>query len=183
MHIGTIIHKLRKEKKMTLLELSQKSGVALATLSRIENGKMTGTLESHMHIAEVLEVTLPEFYKDLVASKTTIEVQNKRSRADVFIHDKKASSEMLVSKVLNKKMMPVMIKIAKGGVTHKEETKPGVEKFLYVISGRLEAYVGEDKYNITRGDTLYFESFLPHYFKNIGEDEAHVISVTCPPVL
>ena len=44
MLIGEIIHRLRKEKKMTLVELAEKSGVALATLSRIENGRMTGTL-------------------------------------------------------------------------------------------------------------------------------------------
>ena len=43
--IGKIIHKLRKDRKMTLVELAQKSGVALATLSRMENGRMTGTLE------------------------------------------------------------------------------------------------------------------------------------------
>lgn len=48
MHIGRIIRRLRKERKITLLELSQKSGVAIATLSRIETGKMTGRLKSHL---------------------------------------------------------------------------------------------------------------------------------------
>jgi phosphoribosylamine-glycine ligase len=55
---GEIIHGLRKEKKITLLELSEKSGVALATLSRIENGKMTGTLKSHMNICKTLEIDI-----------------------------------------------------------------------------------------------------------------------------
>ena len=66
MHVGEIIHKLRKSKKMTLLELSNTSGVALATLSRMENGKMTGTLESHMNICKALEVNLPDLYKDAI---------------------------------------------------------------------------------------------------------------------
>jgi len=181
MHVGEIIHRLRKEKKMTLLELSAKSGVALATLSRVENGKMTGTLESHMRICEALETTLPEFYRDLALSKKQVEVQTKRSRTDVFIHDKSAASEMLASKILNKKMMPMLIKINKGGATHEEETKPGVEKFIYILDGRIEAFIGEEKYNLTKGDTLYFESSIPHHFKNTCAGESRLLCVTSPP--
>ena len=183
MHVGEIIHRLRKEKKMTLLELSRKSGVALATLSRIENGRMTGTLESHMRICEALETALPDFYKNLSPAKKTIEVQTKKTRTDVFVHDKRSSSEMLASKAMNKKMMPILIKINKGGSTHKEETKTGVEKFIYVLDGKIEANIGEEKYNLTKGDTLYFESSIPHYFKNTGTGESRLISVTSPPML
>lgn len=183
MHVGNIINKIRKERKMTLLELSQKSGVALATLSRVENGKMTGTLESHMKICEALETSLPDLYRDLTSSEKTVDVQTEKTRTDVFIHDKKTSSEMLASKVLNKKMMPVLIKIQKGGATHKEETKPRVEKFVYVLDGKVEAVLGEEKYGLAKSDTLYFESSISHYFKNIGTGEARLISVSCPPVL
>ncbi len=183
MNVGEIIYKLRKEKKMTLLELSTKSGVALATLSRMENGKMTGTLDSHMHICRALEVSLTDLYKDLVASTKKVEMQPVKARTDVFIHDKKATSEMLAANSLSKKMMPVMIKITKGGRTHPEETKVGIEKFIYILDGKLEAKIGEDKYGMVKGDTLYFESSVPHYFKNTGTSEARLISVTSPPAL
>ncbi|MBI5123900.1 MAG: helix-turn-helix transcriptional regulator [Candidatus Omnitrophica bacterium] len=183
MQIGGIIHKIRKEHEVTLVELADKSGVALATLSRMENGKMTGTLESHMKICEALDITLPELYKNLYPSKKAVDIQKQKSRADVFIHDKKSSEEMLASKVLNKKMMPVLIKIAKGGRTHKEETKSGIEKFIYILDGKIEANIGEEKYNLGRNDSLYFESNIPHYIKNIGASDARVISVVCPPTL
>jgi len=181
--IGKIIHKLRKDRKMTLVELAQKSGVALATLSRMENGRMTGTLESHMHICEALGIALPELYKNLYPSKKAVDIQTKKSRTDVFIHDKKTSEEMLASKVLNKKMMPVLVKIAKGGRTHKEETKSGIEKFIYVLDGKIEANISKEKYNLGRNDSLYFESNIPHYLKNIGAGDARVVSVVCPPTL
>ena len=183
MHVGAIINKIRKEKNLTLQDLSQRSGVALATLSRIENGKMMGTLDSHMNIAKAFEMTLPELYRDLPSSKKTVDVQKSKAKPDVYIHDNRSSSEMLASYVSNKKMMPVLIKLSKGGNSHKEETKPGVEKFIYVLDGKVEAEIGQEKYNLTRGDTLYFESSLPHYFKNTGAGEARLISVTCPPTL
>ena len=183
MNLGDTIHSIRKEKKMTLLELAEKSGVALATLSRMENGKMTGTLESHMKICDALGIPLPELYKNLYPSKKSVDIQTKKSRTDVFIHDKKSSEEMLASKVLNKKMMPVLIKIAKGGKTQKEETRPGIEKFIYVVDGKIEAAIGEEKYNLGKNDSLYFESNVPHHLKNIGTGDAHIISVVCPPTL
>ena len=181
MHVGEIIHKLRKSKKMTLLELSTESGVALATLSRMENGKMTGTLESHMKICKALETSLPDLYKDLVSSKKKVELQTARARTDVFVHDKKATSEILASNVAAKKMMPTMIHIRKGGSTHKEETKPGAEKFIYVLEGKVEANIGDTRYNLGKGDTIYFESSLEHYFRNTSNGESRIISVVCPP--
>jgi len=181
MQVGEIIHKLRKERKMTLLELSTKSGVALATLSRMENGRMTGTLESHMNICKALEVSLPDLYRDLEASSKTVDVQTKKTRTDVFVHDKRSSSEMLAPNVLNKKMMPTMIRMQKGGNTHKEETGPGIEKFGYVLEGKIEANIGDEKYTVGKGDTLYFDASIPHYFRNIGAGDARMICIVTPP--
>ncbi len=183
MHVGEIIHTKRVEKKMTLLELSQKSGVALATLSRIENGKMTGTLKSHMSIADAFEVSLPDFYKNLASSKKQVDVEARKAKTDVFVRDKDCSSEVLASKSMNKKMLPVIIRIIAGGKTQKEEAKPGVERFIYVLDGKIEAFVGDERFNLTKGDSLYFESSLPHYFTNTGKSESRLLSVTCPPSL
>jgi quercetin dioxygenase-like cupin family protein len=144
---------------------------------------MTGTLDSHMRICRALEIALPDLYRNMLASSHKIEVQTKKTRTDVFIHDKKAASEILAPNVLNKKMMPTMIKIARSGNTHKEETKPGIEKFVYVLDGKVEAVIGEDTYGISKGDTLYFESSVPHFFRNTGAADARMICVVCPPVL
>jgi len=182
MNLGDTIHRIRKERKMTLLGLAEKSGVALATLSRMENGKMTGTLESHMKITEALGVTLPDLYKNLSLSKRTIAINTQKSRTEVFIHDKKSSEELLASKVSDKKMMPVLIKIKSGGKTRDEKMKPGIEKFVYVLDGRIEANVGEEKYNLIKGDTLYFEAATPHFFKNTHGHDTKLLCVVSPPV-
>jgi len=183
MKIGSVIKAVRKDRRMTLAQLSSKSGVALATLSRMENNRMTGTLASHIAICKALDITLSDLYKDLPASRKTVEAQTKKSRTAVYVHDKTATSEMLASKVADKKMMPMLVKIQPGGTTRVDETKTGVEKFVYVLSGKIDATVGAEKYQLARGDTLYFEASLPHYFKNIGPDESHLICVVAPPAI
>ncbi|MBN2452750.1 MAG: helix-turn-helix transcriptional regulator [Candidatus Omnitrophica bacterium] len=177
MNIGRIIHKIRKEKKMTLFELSEASGVAVATLSRMENGKMTGTLDSHMRICKALQVALPDIYRDLVDSSRQVETRSKKPVHNILAHDKRYSVEMLVTNPSGKKMLPAIIKIAKGGSTQPEETKIGMEKFIYIIDGKIEAAIGREKFNLTKNDTLYFESSATHCFKNMGNSEALLISV------
>ncbi len=181
MSIGKTIHALRKENKMTLLELANKSGVALATLSRMENGKMTGTLKSHMKICDALGATLPDLYKNLYASKRAVDIHTQKSRTEVYIHDKKFSQDVLASKILNKKMLPILIKIDKGGKTHKESTRAGIEKFLYVLEGKIEVTIGEEKYDLMKNDTLYFDASEPHFFKNSSGHAAKLLCIISPP--
>ncbi len=183
MHIGDKIRQIRKEKGLTLAQISEKSSVALATLSRIETGKMTGTLESHMKICEALDISLPDLYVDVSPAMKNPDVQTQAERTDVFVHQKKSTSEMLTPKVLDKKMMPIMLRIEPDGVTHKEENEKSVEKFLYVLDGKIQAVIGEETYNLTKGDTLYFDSSILHYFKNVGSAEARIICVISPPTL
>ncbi len=179
MHIGEIINRVRKERRMTLIELSEGSGVALATLSRIENGKMTGTLKSHIKMSEALGLALTDLYKDLPSSKKSVEIKPKEAARNLSIHDKRSSAIMLAANVQDKKMMPLLIVISKGGQTNTEKAAYRAEKFVYILEGKIEANIGEEKFALGVGDTIYFDSSAPHHFKNSGAGEARLISVSC----
>ncbi|MGB2878655.1 MAG: XRE family transcriptional regulator [Candidatus Omnitrophota bacterium] len=183
MKIGKRLKELRKEQNMTLEELSKKSGVALATLSRIENNKMTGTLVSHNRLCKALGTSLVELYGELEDEAKVIETVPRRKRTEHFIHAQKAKYELLVTKTLDKKIMPLMMVLGKGGETQKEKNKPGIEKFIYVMTGVIEANVGGQNYALKKGDSLYFDASLPHFFKNKTKTEAEAICVISPPAL
>jgi transcriptional regulator with XRE-family HTH domain len=183
MKIGKRIRQLRKERDMTLEELSEKSGVALATLSRMENDKMTGTLESHTSICKALNTSIAELYKELEEELKTVDAVPKKSRTEHFVHARKAKYELLVSKALDKKIRPLLMKIGPGGATQKEQNKTGVEKFIYLINGAIEAAIGDTTYSLKRGDSLYFDASLPHAFKNNTKTEAEAVCVISPPAL
>lgn len=183
MKIGKSIRHLRKERGMTLEELAEKSGVALATLSRMENNKMTGTLDSHNRICKALNTSIAELYRELEDESKTVETVPKKKRTEHFIHAKKAKYELLVQKAMDKKIMPLMIKISAGGETQKEQNKPGVEKFIYMISGSIDADIGTEIYTLKHGDSLYFDASLPHIFRNKNKTEAEAMCVVSPPAL
>ncbi len=183
MQIGEKIQSLRKAKKISLTELSKTSGVQLATLSRIENLKMTGRLESHIAIAKVLGVSLAELYKDVGIEEKPVDIVSSEGREEIYSHSEKATYEVLTSKVLGKKMMPTLIKIEPQEKTAPEQNPIGTEKFIFCLEGKVEAVINEKPYLISKQMSLYFESSLPHYFKNSGKSKAAILCVITPPSL
>jgi len=184
--IGGRLRAIRKDRNVTLLELAQTSGVDAATISRIETGRMAGTLESHLKLAKALGVKLTELYAGLeqAQGKGAVAMQPPSARTEVYVHQAgRSSMAMLTTEILKKKLMPVLVTIEPGGSTHKEEARAGTEKFLYVLEGELEAKVGEETHALKRDTTLYFDASLPHSFRNPGRATAKCLSVVTPPAL
>ncbi len=179
MYIGNTLNAIRKAKKMSLTELSEKSGVQMATLSRIENMKMVGTLESHINIAKALEIDVTELYKNIDKQTAAIEFSD-QTRTDVFTHSDQSSYEILTKNVLHKKMMPILIRIEPQGKTNMEQNKNGSEKFIFILDGSIEAQISDQTFNLTKSNTLYFDASLPHTFINTGKAIAKILCIGTP---
>lgn len=200
MHAGKKIKELREVQRMTLTELAQKSGVQLATLSRIENVKMTGTLDSHINIAKALGIDITQLYRDIMTEEehtTAIthtpakknqgiplqkmtEAQAGTPGTETFTYNDKASYEILTGNVLSKKMMPIVLRIEEGGRTNPEQNHPGSERFIFVLKGNITAHVAYNTYPLSPNNTLYFDASLRHYFINTGKGAAKAISLVTP---
>ncbi len=179
--IGNNLHQLRKLKKITLVELSKNCGVQIATLSRIENNQMTGTVESHISIAEALGVNLEALYKDALIS--TLPKSDKTPPPELIephIHNDKAYSEILVKDAYLKKMLPMVIKIDSGGKTSIEKGAFGAEKLIYVLSGGIKLVIGENTIHLKKDTAYYFEAVSDHYMMNANKNPAKVLCVSSP---
>ena len=179
MYIGEKLHAIRKAKRISLTELSEKSGVQMATLSRIENKKMVGTLESHMQIAKALGIDITELYKGLSHQNAIVDFGHDKNM-DVFTHSDEASYEILTKNIMNKKMMPTLVRIEEGGKTNKEQNQIGTEKFIFVLDGHVEINVNAQVFTLHKYNTLYFDASLPHFFKNTGKGVVKIICVGTP---
>ena len=183
MFIGEKIRELRKAQNMSLVELAKKSGVQIATLSRMEHLKMTGSVTSHGAVAKALGVELSYLYSDVTKPENRIALQTLKSTSDVYVHDDDSSYKILTNNVLSKRMMPGLIKINPHGKTKKEKGSMGAEKFIFVLEGKIEARVGKNTFPLSKHNTLYFDASLEHNFINTGKTHAQVICVATPVML
>lgn len=184
--IGERIRVLRKEHGFSLEELSHKSGVALATLSRLENGKGSGTFKTHQKIAEALGLAISQLYQGFESSGSEEEIsvlQPKPEEAETFTYDDKASSIFLASQISGKKMFPQMIVLQAEGRTALEQYGQGTERWVFCLQGHLSVKVGGKEFPLGPGGTIYFKASQPHQFSNLGKVQVKALTVTTPPVL
>ena len=179
--IGNRLRTLRKDRRFSLEKLAGKSGVALATLSRIENGKGSGTFKTHLRIAEAFGLSLPELYQGLrPLDQDAVLVDTRTEEAETFTFDQKASSVLLAKQLSGKQMLPQMIILQPGGKTTLEQYTAGTERWVFCLEGAVSVSIGDTGYRLGAEGTLYFKASLQHRFENTGTAPAKLISVTSP---
>ena len=184
MEIGKKLKLLRGN--MTQAELARRSGVDKAILSKIEAGKMPGTVKCHTKLAGVFGLKLSEFYAYLEKEKyEPIEFHSGNSKSDFYQN----FLEILTSIPLSKKMLPTFITLKPHEEKFLEETIKEAERFIMVLEGKIEIALNgkvhhlEKKSECERGDSLYSMSSERHRIKNVGNGVARALCVSSPPVL
>jgi transcriptional regulator with XRE-family HTH domain len=179
-NIGEKIRGLRLRKKMGLVELGQHSGLSAALLSKLERGKLFPTLPTLLRIALVFSVGLEYFFRE--DAKNTVSLIRKKERQR--FPDKPATSDisyffesldfLATERKINAYYADFQpVASDKARVHH----HPGIE-FLYVITGELALKVGQDEYLLDTGDSIYFDSSVPHSYRRSGKKSCDGIVVT-----
>src|SRR3989338_5891578 len=106
--LGIRIRDLRRQKKITLIELSKTTGIAQATLSRMETGLMLGTVKSHQKISEALGVSLGELYQSLDSRFEKIFHQSATGERKIYSKNDHVKVELLTQEIYKKKITPLM---------------------------------------------------------------------------
>jgi transcriptional regulator with XRE-family HTH domain len=176
-NLGDTIRRLRKEKKLTLVEISKKTGVAQATLSRIETGTMIGTVESHQKIADVIGVSLAELYSG-VDPRHDQTAHQKDTERKITHHTKNLQVELLTQESSKKKITPLLMTLQPEAETASEKNDRGVEKFVYVLEGDVKIRVDKEEFALKQGETLYFDASLPHQISNQKKASRLLITVS-----
>lgn len=178
--LGPKIRELRRQKKVTLIELSKLTGIAQATLSRMETGLMLGTVKSHQKIAETLGISLGELYQDLDTRIEKISHQAASPERKVFSKSDQLKYELLTQEISKKKITPLLLTLASHGKCETERAERGVEKFYLVLEGTVTAHVDQKEFILNAYDTLYFDASIPHSLSNPGAKPAKVFCAVSP---
>ena len=182
--IGGRIRALRKSHGLSLEALADASGVALATLSRLENNKHGGTLTTHRKIADALGLPLADLYRDLSFSEERVaQVAPAHRDAERFQYDEKVSAILLATQVSRKRMLPQLLILQPRGQTTVEQAPAGTDRWIFGLRGTVEVMVGAQRYRLPAGQSLYFKADQPHRFRNPTRAAAKCLSVTSPVVL
>jgi len=183
MTFGEKIRTLREQRDWSQRELAKRSELASGTLSHLETGKFRGDLSTHQKLARGLGITLGELYRGvegLDLENGSAPISPSSETVETFRYNEKAQAILLATQVLQKPFLPQLLRLQPGGQTHREQTRPGCEKWVFVIQGTIEIQIGEQSHRLEPYGSIFFKASEPHQLTNNGASIAECITVTSP---
>lgn len=208
MELGEKLKALRLRDHMTLVELSRRSGVSKSLLSRIESGRSVPTVTTIQKIASAFGIILSDFFSDNEANLSNLHTNlnplssithskpssrvfpgnGGESRQIAVLHEGRrkkllmpwgAYYEMLCPN-LQGKIEFIYLHYPVGAKAEEYYSHEGEECGI-VLEGRFRAIIGDQDLILEPGDSIYFESSIPHRWENVGEVEVKAIWAITPP--
>jgi transcriptional regulator with XRE-family HTH domain len=172
------IRALREERGLPLSRLAAAVGVSESFLSQVERGVASPSVASLRRIAAALGESVAAFFAGPATTGRVVRVGDRQR----MVHPKRHWEDVLLTPPASRHLQVILSLIEPGAGSGDEPyTHDSDEECVIVLKGQLHFWVGEDLYELGEGDTLLFESRVPHRNKNPGPSKAEVLWVITPP--
>lgn len=174
--LGERIKTRRKELGLTLQQLAARSELSAPFISQAERDLTTPSLVSLLALAKALEVDLSYFMQIPDNTNIVHRADNPR-RIEV---DSPVKYFDLSSQLENRQLDIILMRIPPGHEFPIDQRNG--EDMLYLLEGELFATAGQTETILKAGDSMHFDSRLPHSARNISNREAVLLYVGTPSV-
>ena len=178
--VGLNMKRLREEKGLKLREFARQLGVSASFVSQMEKGKASPSLSTLKNIADKLSTTVGDLIGE-GQKLTDSPVTREEERINLQNLGKGVSVYLLTSQDSNKQMQPLLFKLGKNANSGESKYNHFGQEFVTVIKGAMELKLNDSLFILKKGDSIYFNSKIPHSFRNIAEGETEAIWVITPP--
>ncbi len=186
--IGEKIKRLRDSRDMSIDELSACSGLSVEQIERIEQNIDIPSLAPLIKIARALGVRLGTFLDDQETesgpvicrkgqSDDTISFSNNASDARQHMHYHSLSRTKT-----DRQMEPFIIDVDKITESKFNLSAHEGEEFIMVLKGTMEVNYGMHTYILEEGDTIYYDSIVPHHVHAYQGEAARILAVIYTPI-
>jgi transcriptional regulator with XRE-family HTH domain len=179
--IGRRVLELRQAHRYSLRDLARMSGLSPSFLSQVERGRGEPSISALKRIASALEVELLYFFS------TTKDAESKmvaRAGTGQRLPAMNGVEFRLLTNEPDTRLEPIYGRYEPGGQTGEEpmvhNTAPSAVEWGMILTGRFKVWVGDDVFILNPGDSIFFQSSLPHRIQNISDDVGEYIWVNAP---
>ncbi len=177
--LGSTIRHLREERNLSLKEVATRSDLTPSFLSQVERNLTSPSVASLRKVAQAFGVPLTALFQGPSIPENHV-VRRKDRRQ--LIHPRRQWTDYLLTPNFTGKLQVILSVIEPGGGSGDEAyAHDSDEECVIILRGRLEFWVGSDWYLLEEGDSIVFESRIPHRNSNPGPDQAEVLWITTPP--
>jgi len=176
LQLGSRLFSLRKRKKMTLDDLSSRSGVSKSILSQIERDLSNPTVTTISRISDALGEKLSDFFLKIELEEEN-SIESSKETPSITSKDGLCELNILGAGETVNWLQWYILEMKPKGILESGSHGPKTFENLTVINGQIEISCGDSKEKLSRGDTFRFQSNKDHKIKNNSKQKAQVLMV------
>lgn len=181
--LGSLLRGLRSRNGWTLKEMSERTGIPLSTLSKVEHDRLTLTYDKLLQLSQRLNLRMSELFSEPEAApEAPITARRSIGRLDgaIRVNTPNYDYYYMCPDLRRKRMVPTVTRIRAKSVEEFGELvrHPG-EEYIYVLQGPVEIHTEfYEPVLLQTGESIYIDSTMGHaYIAPEGTDEAVVLGV------
>jgi transcriptional regulator with XRE-family HTH domain len=179
--IGDILRTLRTGKAMSLEEVAERAGISADQLQKMEAQQTSPPLELIFRFAEIFGVPVSTVMGDSADSSFCLVRRNAGTAVSRFAPAGGTapgySYEGLGQQKKDRQMEPFLITLVPHEVHRAAPSEHAGEEFIFVVNGRVKVTLLDHTDLLGPGDSIYFDSYLPHTVVCDGDEPATILAV------
>ena len=179
--VGEHVRAFRETLGMTVQQFAERTGFSAALLAQVENRMVSPSLGTLVKIANTFGTTVSSFIGGKEEREFSIVRKEDRTTVSrVGLKEGGKSSytyESLGAGKAGRKMEPFLVRLQPLSEFHTARSSHDGEEFLYVLSGKVTVCLGNLSDVLEEGDSVYYNSTIPHLLHSADEREALILAV------
>jgi transcriptional regulator with XRE-family HTH domain len=172
--VGSRIRELREQRDLSLRALAEMCSVSPNTVSLIERGLTSPSVDTLQRLASGLGVPIATFFETGDPQARLILTQSaNRARSSA----PGMTIEYLGSGLADHALASFLIAMEPGTNTNIKPIEHSGAEWVYCLEGIVEYEVKGQAYRLARGDSLLFDASLPHRWRNPGPVQTQMLLI------
>ena len=178
--IGMRVKKVRESHGLSIFDVYLRTDISVELLSQIEAGKVVPPLGAVVKLAKAFELKMGYFISGEEEKAYTIVRSDDREVTPRFDSGKEKrhgyAYEHLAPHKTDRYMEPFLVSL-EPSETEEERSSHDGQEFIFVVQGEMEVRLGEEIHILQPGDSIYYDSTVPHLVKCHGKETTKILAV------
>ena len=163
---------------MNLVNLAEKTGLSLSFISQVERGLTNPSINSLRKIALALCIPLSSFFEDGLSTEGPVMRKNQRR---ILINTDSRLTYQLLSSHVDHRIELLLTRLEVGAASSEAPMAHKGDEAALALQGECRIELGDDKYDLKEGDSIYILENTPHKLTNTGNVPLIIVSAISPP--
>lgn len=176
-NVGQSVRELRVRHNLSIRELAKNSGISVNTLSLIENGRTSPTVSTLQQLAGALGIQVAAFFETGKDKTSVVHIKSgMRKQASLGY----GTIENLGAGFINPSFQPFLVGLEPNAGSGTQPIVHTGYEFVLCLKGCVAYHIEDRTYLLEQGESLLFESHLPHHWQNTGTMPSQILLVLYP---